>query len=178
MHDLINKIEKAVLDHLEAVFKKAQVKVNGFDVGKSLSSAIALPAIAVTTERIGFEWTVSYYELRPVISVYIVVKGVQPTIRHDSAYPLTLAVAAALVRKDFSLDIEPLEPAGPMTEVFTADGAALGFRVYKIDFKTAFELPVNGDETLEKLLMTVNEYTYRDESLGVQKISLGEVTDD
>ncbi|MCL2219328.1 MAG: hypothetical protein FWC23_05370 [Chitinispirillia bacterium] len=173
MHDLINKIEKVMLDHLETVFKKAKVPVSAFDVGKGLSNTVAPPAIAVTTERIGFEWIVSYYELQPVISVYIVVKGVQPKARHDSAYPLTLAVAAALVREDFNLDIEPLEPAGPMTEVFTADGPALGFRLYKIDFKTAFKLDLSDDETLEKLLMTVNEYTYRGENLGKQEIALG-----
>jgi hypothetical protein len=172
MDDMINKIERAVIAHLQDAGKRAGLEITEFEVGKDLSSSIAKSALAgVTTEKIGFEYVISYYELQPVISVYVAVKGVQSKVRHEGIYPMIVA-AASLAGKNLGLNIEPFEPAAPMTEVFPPSADSLGLRVYRIDFKTAFEFVVPDDETLEKLLTTVNEYHYRDHELGMQVIYL------
>lgn len=168
MDDMIQQIETAV----KARLKSKLPKVSEFDLNKDFSAALSLPAIAVTTEKIGFERVISSHELRPVVSIYVAVKGVQPTVRHDTIYPIVTAVAALLTGQTFGRVIVPLEPAGPMMEVFNSAAAAQGLRLYKIDFQTAFELDITDDEALERLLVTVNDYVYREHEFETQEVKL------
>ena len=170
MYDVINEIEKAAFKRIKEAGANAGLDVAAFDLGKSIADSLAKQAqVGVTTERVTIEYVVSYYELRPVVSVYVAFKGVQLADRHQGVYPLALAVAVALTGWGPDIpghDIEPFEPSGPMIEVFPPGAAEQRMRVYKIDFKTAFEMQLDDDNVLEKLLTTVNEYQYRDRELG------------
>jgi hypothetical protein len=168
MDNIIQQIETAVKERL----KSKLPKVGEFDVGKDFSAMLSTPALSVTTEKIGVEKVLDYYELRPVVSVYAAVKGVQPTDRHMGVYPIVTYIVADLTGKILGLDIEPLEPAGPMVEVFHPAAIAQGLRLYKVDFQTAFELNINDDETLERLLVTVNDYIHREYEFETQEITL------
>ena len=175
---MIQEIEKAVLEHLKSKWPG----VTEFDVGKGFANIVGFPTVSVTTERIGFEKTAglssSYYLLTPVISVYTVFKGLQPADRRAGVYPMITAAAGLLVGRNLGLNIEPLEPAGQIVEIFHSDIAAAGLAAFRIDVKTSFELDMNDDGELTRLLVTANDFMYRDYKFETQTVNLHNVLED
>jgi hypothetical protein len=173
METMIKKIEDAVVERLKSMWPKPGVAV--FDVDKGFASTLNYPAICVTTERIGFESTsglsADYYTLEPIISIYAAFKSLKPDDRRAGAYILATLIPALLVGKKLGLDIEPLKPAGQIVEIFHETIGDGGLAAFKIELKTSFELAIEDDGELTKLLVTANDYLYRDYEFKTQVIN-------
>ncbi|MCL2689065.1 MAG: DUF1834 family protein [Chitinispirillia bacterium] len=170
---MLAKIEKAVLDHLKTNWKD----VSEFDLGKSFSNLRSYPAVAVTIENIGFQKEVKGvstpgYILEPTVSVYVVFKALQPEFRREGIYPMVELAAALLAGRTLGLDIEPLEPAGQISELFSQEIAQQGCVAFRINVKTAFELAIQDDSEMTALLETFNTYHYREWESDTQEIEL------
>jgi len=173
MDDMMTRIEAAAIDRLKSNWPKAAE----FDITKDFSNILSWPSVAVTIEKIGLERAVSNlmerggaYEFRPVLSIYMVFKAVMPTPRREGIYPMVTAAAALLVGQTLGLDIEPLEPDGPILEIINEALVKTGAVCFKMDLKTAFALETDDGGELEKLLITANEYHYRMWESGTQII--------
>jgi len=171
MGGMIETIETAVIDRLKVHFPK----MVEFDITKDFANIISWPSIAVTTEKIGFEsesgFMASSFKLNPVISIYMVVKSVQPTPRRTGIYPIVEAAAALLVGQTLGLDINPLEPDGPIVEIFHEALVKTGAVAFRMNLKSGFALDTSEDsEDMTRLLSTANEYHYREWESGTQLI--------
>jgi len=174
----LKTIEEAVIARLLSKWPKGTAE---FDIGKGFENILAKnQAISVTIERvlIGSPRTLdSLYELQPVVSVYACFKSVQPDTRRSGVYPMVVATAALLVNKDLGLKIEPFVPHGPIMEIYDQTLNANKMAAFKIDVRTAFDLDITDEETLEKLLATANDYLYREDEGKTQVVELFEEGD-
>lgn len=165
MDDMITKIEAAVIARLKSNWAKA----TEFDITKDFGNIISYPSIAVTTEKIGFEWVISSYELRPVISVYMVFKAVQPAPRREGIYPMVTAAAVLLAGRRLGLDIDPLKPSGPIIEIVNEALVRTGAVAFRMELETAFAIDTD-DGGMARLLSTANDYHYKMWESGTQLI--------
>jgi len=155
-------LENAVIARLMPKWPKGTVE---FDVGKGFESVLANQAISVTTEKIMFGESGLQdfaYELQPVVSVYMLFKSVQPATRRSGIYPIVVATAALLVGSDLGLDIKPFAAQGPIVEIFHSALAANKMAAFRLDLLTSVTPDAGDEETLEKLIMTANDYLYRE----------------
>lgn len=166
----MTKIEAAVVERLKSNWAKA----TEFDITKDFANIISYPSVAVTIEKIGFERAAKLmerggYELRPTVSVYMVFKAVQPAPRREGIYPMVTAAALLLAGQTLGLDIDPLEPDGPIVEIINEALVKTGSVCFKMDMRTAFALEADGGE-MERLLITANRYHYKMWESGEQEI--------
>jgi hypothetical protein len=173
MDDMMTKLVAAVIDRLKSNWPKAAE----FDINRDFANIISWPSLAVTVEKIGVERQAALmeqgagsYEFRPVVSVYMVFKAVQPTPRREGVYPMVTAVAALLLGQTFGLEIAPLEPDGPIIEIVSAELVKTGAVCYKMDLKTAFAIDTGDGGEMERLLVTANDYHYKMWESGTQVI--------
>jgi hypothetical protein len=172
MDDMMTKIVNAAAGRLKSNMKN----VTEFDIAKDFANIISYPSIAVVIEKIGIEsgaemMSGNEYVLRPVLSVYMVFKAVQPGPRREGIYPLVAAAAALLVGQTLGLDIEPLEPDGPITEIVNEAIVKTGSAAFVMRLKSGFVLDTSEDGgEMERLLVTANEYGYRMWKSGTQVI--------
>jgi hypothetical protein len=169
--DMMTKIVNAVVNRL----KSRMDKVTEFDITKDFANIISWPAISVVIEKIniegGVELSGNTYVLKPVLSVYMVLKAVQPTPRREGIYPMVAATAALLVGQTLELDIEPLEPDGPIIEIINEALVKTGAVAFVMRLKSGFVLDTAEDGgDMERLLITANEYSYRMWKSGTQII--------
>jgi hypothetical protein len=166
----ISDIENGIIALLQERWSAAGIteRVEEFNVGLDFEDIAGTPAVSLATERIGVERiTDGNFKISPIVSLYIVFKNVaDPAARRAGIYPLALGSMAILANQKLGLDIDPLQPAGDMVEIFHAALKARGLIGFKLILETSFDIEMVGDGVdLIKLAAIAVHYMRQDPAI-------------
>ena len=160
----ISSIESAILARLQSKWAVSggSQPVSEFDIGNDFNNILATPAVSIATERIGTKRiTDTDYTMTPQCTLYMAFKNVAgPAGRRSGIYPIVQGVFQILIGKACGLDIKPLQPVGPINEVFHPNLKANGLIGFKMVFETSFDVDILDDEPDAVQLVSIGASYY------------------